>query len=267
MKLAVTIEGSGPDLVLLHGWGLNSRIWDSVARVLTTTYRVHRIDLPGHGASEWHPELTTLDGWVRAVAPYIPRNAILVGWSLGGLIALRLAALAAERVARLVVISTTPRFVTAAGWAPAMTPTVLANFGARLRDDFRGTVQDFLALQVRGEEHELAALRELRQRLHAGGMPQPAALDTGLEILRTADLRAALPAIEQPTLIVAGEHDRVTPPGAARFLDSQMPATTLAIIRRAGHAPFISHAGEFLAVLQDFLATGGPVQLAAGRNP
>lgn len=266
MKLAVTIEGSGPDLVLLHGWGLNSRIWDNVALALVATHRVHRIDLPGHGASEWRPELATLDDWVRTVAPYVPRNAIVVGWSLGGLVALRLAALAADRIARLVFVSTTPRFVTAEGWTPAMTPTVLANFGTRLRDDFRGTVQDFLALQVRGEEHELAALRELRQRLHAGGMPQPAALEAGLEILRTTDLRAALRAIEQPTLIVAGEHDRVTPPGAARFLAEQVPLATLAVIRRAGHAPFISHAAEFLSLLQDFVMPGAPVQLAAGRT-
>ncbi len=266
MKLAVNIAGSGPDLVLLHGWGLNSRIWDSAAGPLTATYRVHRIDLPGHGASEWRAGLTALDDWVRAVAPYVPRDAIVVGWSLGGLVALRLAALAAERIARLVVVSTTPRFVTAEDWVPAMTPTVLANFGTRLRDDFRGTVQDFLTLQVRGEERELAALRELRQRLHAGGMPQPAALEAGLEILRTTDLRAALRAIEQPTLIVAGEHDRVTPPGAARFLAEQVPAATLAVIRRAGHAPFISHAEEFLAVLHDFLTSGDRLPLAAGRT-
>lgn len=254
MKLCVTIEGSGPDLVLLHGWGLNSRIWDSVAARLASTHRVHRLDLPGHGTSEWRAEATQLDDWVRSVAPYVPRGAVVVGWSLGGLLALRLAKLSAERVSRLVLISTTPRFVTAPDWITAMTPTVLGNFAQRLRSDYRGTVQDFLALQVRGEEKELAALRELRQRLQAGGLPQPGALEAGLEILRMTDLRSALGALSQSTLVVAGEHDRVTPPGASRFLAEQLPAGQLLIVRRAGHAPFISHTEEFLGSLDAFLA-------------
>jgi len=253
MKLHVTIEGSGPDLILLHGWGLNSRIWGPVANTLAARYRVHSIDLPGHGASEWRDELPLLDDWVRAIAPYVPRAAIVIGWSLGGLIALRLAMLSPERIAQLVLVSTTPRFMTGTDWTHAMTPLVLDNFATRLREDYRGTVQDFLALQVRGEERELASLRELRHRLHAGGMPQPAALDAGLRILRAADLRGALPGLIQPALVVAGEHDRVTPPGSARFLADALPAATLNLVRRAGHAPFLSHADEFLSVLNEFL--------------
>lgn len=255
MKLSVTIEGTGPDLVLLHGWGLNSRIWDAVAQRLKLTHRVHRIDLPGHGSSEWRGELRHLDDWVRSVAPYVPRDAVVAGWSLGGLLALRLALLSPERIARLVLISTTPRFVTAADWTCAMTATVLANFAQQLRSDFRGTVQDFLALQVRGEERELASLRELRQRLQAGGLPQAAALEAGLEILRVTDLRSILASLSQPALVVAGEHDRVTPPDASRFLAERLRAGQILTIRRAGHAPFISHIGEFLLRLEAFLAT------------
>lgn len=264
MKLHVDIVGSGADLVLLHGWGLNSSIWDGIARELNNRYRLHRIDLPGHGHSEWNAEFARLDDFARAVAPHIPRNATVLGWSLGGLLALRLAALTGDRIARLVLVSTTPRFVGSSDWKPGMAPAVLANFGTRLRDDYRATVQEFLALQVRGEERELASLRELRQRLNAGGLPQPAALEAGLEILRTTDLRTALPHLGQPTLVVAGEHDRVTPPAAGSYLAGQLPDALLHQIQRAGHAPFISHREEFLTTLFAFLESSNLQRQAAG---
>lgn len=254
MRLHVHIEGAGADLVLLHGWGLNSAIWDGLAAQFAQAYRLHRIDLPGHGRSQWTTgSPTRLDDFARAVARYIPRGATVLGWSLGGIVALRLAKLLPERITRLVLVSTTPRFVTGHDWSAGMMPTVLANFGAHLRNDFRGTVQDFLALQVRGGERELASLRELRQRLHAGGLPEPAALEAGLEILRTVDLRESLPALTQPTLVIAGEYDRVTPPGAGEHLARRLAHAEFRLIPRAGHAPFISHAQDFNDELRRFL--------------
>jgi len=261
MRLHVEIEGRGADLVLLHGWGLNARIWDGLVASLAGEYRLHRIDLPGHGQSEWSPECRTLDDFTRAVAPHVPRDARVLGWSLGGMVALRLAVLAAERISRLVLVSTTPRFVMGPDWAPAMTPQVLASFAARLKEDYRGTVQEFLALQVRGDERELASLRELRHRLTAGGLPSPQALEVGLEILATTDLRNPLARLSTPTLIVTGEHDRVTPPGAGRFLAEQIQGAALYVVPRAGHAPFLSHTDEFRTVLQGFL------QNAAAARP
>jgi pimeloyl-[acyl-carrier protein] methyl ester esterase len=253
MKLHVEIDGHGPDLMLVHGWGLNAGIWDGVAAGLSGSFRVHRIDLPGHGRSEWSPQCSTLDDFTRAIAPYVPRHSTLVGWSLGGMIALRLAALAPERIHGLVLASTTPRFVTAADWKSAMAPAVLANFGQHLRDDYRATVQEFLALQVRGDERELSSLRELRQRLASGGLPQQAALEAGLDVLATTDLRPDLDLVHARTLVISGEYDRVTPPGAGRHLAERLPNATFHLVRRAGHAPFISHPEEFLGLLREFL--------------
>jgi pimeloyl-[acyl-carrier protein] methyl ester esterase len=266
LKLHVEIEGTGPDLVLLHGWGLNAGIWDGIAAALATSHRLHRIDLPGHGRSEWSPQCSTLDDFTRAVAPYVPRHSTILGWSLGGMIGLRLAALAPERIAGLVLISSTPRFVTAPDWKPAMTPQVLANFGVRLRDDYRATIQDFLALQVRGDERELSSLRALRHTLVSGGLPVQAALEAGLGVLAGADLRSTLQTIGVRSLVIAGEYDRVTPPDASRFLAERIPGATLQLIPRAGHAPFVSHAEEFLVALRAFLAATPQSLAAAGTR-
>ncbi|MDE2449608.1 MAG: alpha/beta fold hydrolase, partial [Gammaproteobacteria bacterium] len=59
-RLYTEVRGSGPALVLLHGWGLNVRVWDGLAAALCDRFRIVAIDLPGHGRSAWLPERSSL---------------------------------------------------------------------------------------------------------------------------------------------------------------------------------------------------------------
>jgi pimeloyl-[acyl-carrier protein] methyl ester esterase len=111
----------------------------------------------------------------------------------------------------------------------------------------------FIALQLRGSEDERELLAQLRERLFSRGEPDLGALRAGLDILRDADLRAELPAIGQPTLVIAGERDKLTPPEASSWLVQAMPAACLATIAGAAHAPFLSHPDQFVAQLKSFL--------------
>ena len=121
-----------------------------------------------------------------------------------------------------------------ADWEHGMQPAVLDGFARGLAADYRRTVQNFLALQTRGDEHALATLRLLRASL-AGARParSDARSPPGLGILRNADLRDALPEIALPALVIAGEHDRLTPPGAGRALAAALPHARLARSRSA----------------------------------
>lgn len=248
--LHVAIQGQGPDLVLLHGWALHGGIFDALLAELTAEYRVHAIDLPGHGRSELPSALSQSKDWLAALAPRVPSGAAVLGWSLGGLLAVQLAARVPLRA--LALISTTPKFVAAADWPHGMATEVFAQFTQRLQQDFSGTVQDFLRLQVRGDLQAGHTLDELQQQL-LQYPPKPPALSIGLDILRDSDVRTALPALQLPTLIVAGEHDRITHPNASRYLAANLSQAHLRIIKRAGHAPFISHRAEFLSELRAFL--------------
>jgi pimeloyl-[acyl-carrier protein] methyl ester esterase len=134
-----------------------------------------------------------------------------------------------------------------------MQPAVLDEFARGLAGDHRGTVQNFLALQTRGDERSLETLRLLRRNLESHGPPDPRALVAGLEILRTTDLRDSLPDIALPTLVIAGERDRLTPAGAGRALAAALPQARFREIPRSGHAPFLSHGTEVLGEIQGFL--------------
>jgi len=251
--LHVEIRGSGPDVVLLHGWALHGGLWGPWIDRLADRARLHIVDLPGHGHSRWHDDVTDLAGLARQVFPALPRGATILGWSLGGMVALELARRHPQHVGSLVLLATTPRFVAGEGWEHGMRAAVLDGFARGLADDYRGTVRNFLALQTLGDENAAQALRTLRARLTAHGEPDPRALAAGLAILRKVDLRDALPRIAQPALVVAGEHDRLTPPAAARQLASLLPSARFHLVERAGHAPFLSHPDEVLREVLPFL--------------
>ncbi|MBP9131466.1 MAG: alpha/beta fold hydrolase, partial [Steroidobacteraceae bacterium] len=89
--LHVEIRGTGPDLVLLHGWALHGGMWGPWLDELGRRARLHLIDLPGHGRSAWPAGASTLRDLARAVSPHVPNGAAVLGWSLGGMVALELA--------------------------------------------------------------------------------------------------------------------------------------------------------------------------------
>jgi pimeloyl-[acyl-carrier protein] methyl ester esterase len=258
----VEIRGQGPDLVLLHGWALHGGMWGPWLDELAGHLRLHILDLPGHGRSGWAAEAHDLGTLARAVFPRIPRGAAVLGWSLGGLLALELARQHPRHLRALVLVATTPKFLAGPDWEYGLQPAVLDEFTRGLAGDYRRTVQNFLSLQTRGDERALEALRLLRSRLAAHGEPDQRALATGLEILRSADLREVLPRVALPALVIAGEYDRLTSPGAGRELAARLPAARFRLVERSGHAPFLSHADEVLHEVLGFLARHPPSEPA-----
>jgi pimeloyl-[acyl-carrier protein] methyl ester esterase len=264
--LHVESSGSGPPLVLLHGWAMHSGVWGPLVPALALRHRVHAVDLPGHGGSAAVPP-TTLDALVDAVAAGFAAEAepvTVIGWSLGGMAALRWARRAPRQVRRLALVATTPSFIARADWPHAMAADTLAQFGDELRVSYRLTLQRFLSLQLAGGREGRvtrgtgtvdgrATLAALRRGLFARGEPSPAALAGALAILTDTDLRAEVPAIAQPCLVVSGERDTLTPAAAGAWLASALPAGRLVEIAGAGHVPFLSHPAEFMRALDAFI--------------
>ncbi|MGH8671279.1 MAG: alpha/beta fold hydrolase, partial [Burkholderiales bacterium] len=113
--LHVEVSGSGPDLVLLHGWGMHGAVWREVATALSRSYRVHVADLPGYGLSpSCHPY--TLDALVEKLAAAFPPRICLCGWSLGGQLAAAWALRFPSQIERLALVAATPRFTNGEGW-------------------------------------------------------------------------------------------------------------------------------------------------------
>lgn len=245
--------GHGPDVVLIHGWGLHGGIWGDVARELSAHYRVTVPDLPGHGrSSNFRPHEFTPEALAAEVQRVLPGPAVWIGWSMGGFVTLAAAQSLPQSVTQMVLVGATPKYVQSADWPHAMLPTVLEQFARNLEQDYVATLERFLSLQMSAGE-DRSVLRRLRDEMFRHGHPPVAALRDGLQLLKEEDRRAALPGINVPALVVHGERDRLAPVGAARFMAAQLPQAQLALVPGAGHAPFLSHAPYFLEQLKAFL--------------
>jgi pimeloyl-[acyl-carrier protein] methyl ester esterase len=253
------VRGRGRDLVLLHGWSTNLRVWDALTELLARRFRVIAVDLPGHGASDWdtHAVTPAAQAWRvhETLAPLTERYALL-GWSLGGQFALDLAAAMPAAITRLALISTTPKFLAAGGWRCGTAPALLTRLARAVQADAGRAVDEFLKLCARGLAPRTAGrvLAALRGALHSHGAACPQALASGLERLAHADLRAALPLVRVPSLVVAGQHDRIIGARASRTLAAALPEGRYVQIAGATHTPFLSHARQFAALLSEFLS-------------
>lgn len=240
------------DLVLLHGWGLNAQVWDCIVPLLSAQFTLHLVDLPGYGRSQGFGAMT-LDEMAERVLAQAPARAVWLGWSLGGLVASRAALMAPERVTALVTVASSPCFSARDGW-PGIKPSVLSGFQQQLSEDFQKTVERFLALQTMGTENARQDARRLKSAVLSLPMPSTEALNGGLEILKTADLRAALTALRAPFLRLYGALDGLVPRKIAPLLDAQWPQSRSLIVEKAAHAPFISHPQTFCEALEAFVA-------------
>ncbi len=268
-ELYVETRGRGPDLVLLHGWGLNLRVWDGLTRELAKSFRVIAVDLPGHGRSAWNPKARTPaeQAWqVHASLASRSDRYSLLGWSMGGQIAIDLAAAMPGSVERLVLVATTPRFAASEDWPYGLPAATLEKLAIQLRTNYKRTVSEFLELQVRGSASSEKVLAELHASLFSHGEAHPKALVAGLNTLKSSDLRSMLSLVRASTLVIAGQYDRVTLPIASRALADELPDARYVEFRRAAHAPFLSHTTEFAALVTEFLG-GGADQKTGGIEP
>jgi pimeloyl-[acyl-carrier protein] methyl ester esterase len=241
------------EMVLVHGWGLHSVVWDNIMPALLKKFKVTVVDLPGFGRSPvpgGEYDLNYLTEHVLAVAP---KNAIWLGWSLGGMIALNVSIRFPERVRGLVNVATTPRFIASERWPMALDAKVLSHFRALLLEDWEGTLIRFLALQCKDSTTIKEDVRFLKEIVFFHGQPSTKALRCGLDVLKNVDLIDNLSGIQVPTLYVLGEKDNLVPVGISRELKKLQPNAKIAVIKGASHVPFISDQGTFLAAVDDFL--------------
>jgi len=237
--------------IFVHGWAMNSAVWEQCLPLLPDWMDVIRVDLPGHGTMS-EVAATGIDDYVQALAAVITRPAIWVGWSLGGLAVLQLAKYYPERVKGLFMVASNPCFTRQDDWQSALDQDVFRQFGKALEQDVDATVKRFLALQVKGSGSAMKTVRSLQQSLKERGQPSIEALRLGLCVLANTDLRAELALINKPMTWHLGGRDTLVPVSIAEKLKALNPEIKTIIEAEAAHVPFISHPDAFVKSLIGF---------------
>lgn len=251
MALFCSVQGQGENLVLLHGWGMNSAVWEGVLPYLQAHYRVHCIDLPGHGASG--DVEAGLDAWLNALEAVLPEQFYLCGWSLGGMLALALQQRWPERVQGLVMIGASPRFLAGDDW-PAQSPEDLQAFAQRLQSDVKTTLKQFVGLQFLGVKDSRAAVRTVLAGLQEQGAVNEAGLQQGLSLLQSLDLREAF--AEQACAVLLGKQDRLVPAALAPVMRDLNPDAAIEVWSDCGHAPHLAQPRAVAGFIHQHLAGG-----------
>lgn len=248
----VADEDAG-DIVLIHGWGLHAIVFDDIVPALLARFRVTVVDLPGMGQSPLPNDDYTLEFLAGQVAAVIPEKAHLLGWSLGGLVALRLALDHPARVQSVVTVATTPRFTVGPGWPAAMRSDIFDAFEQMCREDYEGTLVRFLALNCKGAESMRQDTARLKDILYFCGLPAHRALREGLAILRDSDLRAELANLAMPLRMIFGERDNIVPAAAMAAIEPLLNQQgDTALIEQVAHVPFLSAPDTFTRAVYDF---------------
>ena len=242
-----------PEMVLVHGWGTHSLVWDDVMPALLANFQVTVVDLPGLGRSPMPGGDYTLDYLIEHVLNIAPQRALWVGWSLGGLIAMGVASRHPERVSGLITVCSSPQFTASEDWPVAMNADILQGFMDIFEEDWEGTLIRFLALECKGSATIKSDIRKLRELVYFHGLPAQKALREGLQILKDTSLLAELKTVTVPTLHVFGEQDNLIPVGVSAQIREIQPGCEASVIRGVSHVPFISAPDLFVDAIMDFL--------------
>jgi len=219
--------GTGQDLVLLHGWGFNSELFNDLIKQYKGQYRITAVDLPGHGRS--NDIDGGLDKWCDEIIKTLPKNPILLGWSLGGLLAIKIATKIA--ISKLILVASTPNFIQANDWPYGIDENHFRQFSDALELNLSKGLKRFVSLQTQ-DKSQLKALNQSIDKFPASAK----ALNQGLEILLTTDLVDELNQLKIPIEVILGNHDTLVPYRISNWYDKAKIKTQ---VLNAGHLPFL----------------------------
>ncbi len=230
-------------LVFLHGWGQSDRIWHAQRTYFSGRHPLGMPCLPGHGGA---PEAPATD-WTDRLATSLPATpAVLIGWSLGGLLAIRLALAYPARVAALVLVATTPCFCRRTDWPLGCADDVFHDFETGVQKDPARAARHFFNLMLHGDGLSCAQSRAVARAAMERDRPAgAAALHEGLTLLAGLDLRAQLAELALPCLVLHGTADAVVPVTAGAYLAEHIAGAAFVRLEGAGHAPFLTQAEIF----------------------
>ena len=236
------------ELVLLHGWASDSSIWRPLLAALRRDFHITLIDLPGCGRSDGlaagDPDL-----YIDAILPLLPARAIYCGWSLGGMLATRLAMRVPERVQALICVASNVVFVGDSDWPAAMPAKDFNDFSALVVAKPRAGLRRFELLQLHGDSRAPQVRAELG---HLAIAPQYERLSTGLACLQALDNRRALQELICPCLYLFGEEDVIVPSAAAALFATRYPQHDSQRLSARGHLLLLADSGRFTTLLSDY---------------
>jgi pimeloyl-[acyl-carrier protein] methyl ester esterase len=244
---------SSLELVFVHGWGLDSRCWLPFLKKLPTNWSCKALDLPGYGEQRANTTTWQLKEIAQWVNKQLSHPCVLVGWSMGGLIATYAASQHPQKIKGLITIGTNPKFVQTDDWQ-GVDVTIFKQFQLLLKLEIPQLIERFIAIQAIGHPRAKTDIAALKTLMCQPPYPDKGSLKAGLDVLEHSDLRDCLANLAIPSLHIFGKQDRLTPKTSMQKGNRQFVAQhRFCGIADATHAPFISHPQSCITEIQQYI--------------
>lgn len=256
----VVMSGQGVrPMVFAHGFGCDQQMWRFVAPAFEATHRVVLFDHIGCGRSDMaaydNQRHATLAGYATDMVDILEQadlsDAVIVGHSVSAIIAILAAIQVPQRVARLVLVGPSPRYLNDP-------PDYVGGFERADIDGLMDMMEtnmlgwaNFLAPAVMGAHSPPELTQELRASFCAA---DPYITRRFAAATFLGDNRADLPLLTVPALIIQCSDDAIAPPAVGEYVHSQLKGSTLQVIDASGHCPHMTHPAETVALIKSYLA-------------
>lgn len=250
--------------VFIHGWGSTSEIWADLLEHFKEPYQL--LGVPAVDPTAASPE-QAIENALEQLAQQLPASCILVGWSLGGMLATELARRCADQVSALVCLACNPSFVQRETWSTAMAPATFANFCESFAINPGKTLRRFRLLQAQGDAQRQEIVGALAQR-SADAQWQQNSAASQLQWLALLDNRAALGELRCPQLHILGVEDQLVPVACGAWLE-QINSAKVHRLPSVAHAPQLAQPRQVVDALlgwhSAFAERGAAAETAAAN--
>ena len=254
-----TSIGKGEKVAILHGWSCDHRHMQPLVDLLSDRYHVTNIDLPGRGQSDWKPGIKTIHDIADLLLPHLPKKAIYIAWSFGGLVSISIAARYPERVKRFIGIATTPKFVEEDHWAGISKPGFKLAFLKIKQIGLKAFFKEYYDHEFADFDPKPASYEELIRLLDNSKINIDILLK-GIDICDSTDLRKEFQSICCPIDLILSEQDESIPMKAFENIEQLNPNVRIHPFPKAHHMPFWTHPKQFNYLLNHVLSTIDNIQ-------
>lgn len=249
-------NNSHQNLILIHGWAFDSNIWRLNIEELKTKYNIYTIDLNGHGNSSFNSEYNNLDVYLQQISKLLPNNnnniTTILGWSLGGIIALNLKHKYPDLIKNIILCCSNPCFIANNNWQYGVEENIWAEFNNKLLNNSDKTIKDFLLLQTLNHHNTKTLYKNLLNITKNSPAPSIEGLQWGLNILQQ-DYREILNNInltdKQSIKVILGAKDSLVNKNLISWLQQTYPEIQTYLLHKSGHMPFITEPELFYQCL------------------
>ena len=243
------VQGQGPHIFLLHGWGSNLTVFAGVVEALSSAYTVVSLDFPGCGGTDEPPVPWGMDEYTSFTSDFISSfgadEVIVLGHSHGGRVAIRLATDEGMpfRITKMILVD-----------SAGILPKRSFSYHARVRAYKAGkAVLNWKPVAALFPEALASLQKTMGSDDYAAASP---VMRTTMVKVVNADLEPLLPAITAETLLIWGQLDTFTPLSDGETMERAIPGSGLVVLPNAGHYSFLDQPYAFRKVLESFLQIG-----------